>query len=82
MIDSKEILKRILQDIAIKEQVAAEMKKIVKESFYDGDMAKERYWELHEELARENAEDTLYEMVERDYDPEKLAEMLKNPNEW
>ncbi len=39
-------------------------------------------WEGIEAIAQEAAEDNLYEMVERDYSPEALAELLKNPNEW
>lgn len=33
-------------------------------------------------IYQENIEEELWEMVKRDYDPETLSALLKNPNEW
>lgn len=57
----------------------------IRYSFEDNLDAKYIWYEycaLKESAKAEDDQDKLYEMIEKDYSPNELAELLKNPNEW
>jgi len=47
-----------------------------------GHADKELFYEWMALVAQEKAEDDLWDMIVRHYNPDQLAELLKNPNEW